>query len=117
MGGLRWLSTHNKKGSDHCIRSWFEAYKIESDAHVIVNMLNKRVDHLGDIGVVLNDILALMSDVPNASFSYVPRVCNMVAHSAARWSLVNDGDFVWLEKAPLLLASVMADSVSSCSDE
>jgi hypothetical protein len=64
------------------------------------------------IANLLKEIEALVQTIPTASFSWVPRRENMVAHVLARWSLENRffGFFDASAVPPFVLSVVLEDS-------
>ena len=60
---------------------------------------------------MLKEIEALVEIIPTASFSWVPRRANMVAHVLARWSLENRffGFFDASAVPPSVLSVVLED--------
>ncbi|KAK2656025.1 hypothetical protein Ddye_009077 [Dipteronia dyeriana] len=53
---------------------------VHSDNKVVIDMINSGVAPQADIGVIIHDILSLLSKFP-ISISFVPRISNVVAHS------------------------------------
>ncbi|PON50130.1 Ribonuclease H-like domain containing protein [Trema orientale] len=78
---------------------------IVSDASSVVRLITNGSHSLAEISVVIHDIQNFLASMPSSVMSHIPRFCNRVAHAAAKWSVSNVGDFVWLEEYPLCLSS------------
>ncbi|KAK2650369.1 hypothetical protein Ddye_017858 [Dipteronia dyeriana] len=82
---------------------------IESDAKVVVDLVNVGVASSADIGLVVNDILSLLICFP-ISISFVPRSANSFAHSLAKLVVSSVEDLFWLESVlPCMEALVLTD--------
>ena len=58
-----------------------------------------------------DDIIQLASQFSSVSFSFVRRQFNKVAHSKARWVLINSAEFMFLNDVPeCALSFVIEDS-------
>ncbi|XP_050238463.1 uncharacterized protein LOC126687955 [Mercurialis annua] len=62
----------------------------EGDCQVLINAVNSSSSTDRDAGVVLEDILSLVSRLTEIRFQYVNRKCNWVAHLVAKKALVDD---------------------------
>ncbi|KAL5756141.1 hypothetical protein ACOSQ2_020887 [Xanthoceras sorbifolium] len=60
---------------------------VESDAASIVKQLSSRDSSCSDIGLILDDILSLVVNLSDISFSSVRRCANKVAHGLAKLAL------------------------------
>ncbi|KAK3223777.1 hypothetical protein Dsin_010802 [Dipteronia sinensis] len=72
---------------------------VESDAKVVVDIVNLRVVSSVDIGNIIADILYLIHSNP-ITVSFVPRIANSVAHSLAKLSISSTKDNIWFESCP-----------------
>ncbi|XP_050233103.1 uncharacterized protein LOC126681600 [Mercurialis annua] len=57
---------------------------------VLINAVNSSCTDDRDAGVVLIDIISLISQFSEVRFQYVPRDCNWVAHMVAKQALLDD---------------------------
>jgi hypothetical protein len=63
---------------------------LASDCKICIEgILNPSVNAPWRIETLINEIKAIVESIPSASFSWVPRKANMVAHTFARWALTN----------------------------
>ncbi|KAK3190102.1 hypothetical protein Dsin_029663 [Dipteronia sinensis] len=67
---------------------------VESDAKVVVNIVNLGVVPSADIGNIIADILYLIHSNPS-TVSFIPRIANSVAHSLAKLAISSTKDNVW----------------------
>ncbi|PON55760.1 hypothetical protein PanWU01x14_185690 [Parasponia andersonii] len=83
---------------------------IESDAYNVVNLVNNKTLPYADIGVIVKDVQNLLLSIPGSSVCFVPRSCNCAVHRLAKWSVANNGTFLWQGETPRwLLSSIEAD--------
>ncbi|KAK3198140.1 hypothetical protein Dsin_021555 [Dipteronia sinensis] len=80
---------------------------VESDALGVVNLINTGSSISADVGVVLSDILNIISTGGIELVQYVPRMANMVAHSIARMALSISQDCFWVEECPPSVGSLV----------
>ncbi|KAK2645541.1 hypothetical protein Ddye_020736 [Dipteronia dyeriana] len=59
---------------------------VESSTKAVIDMINSGVAPQADIGVIIHDILSLLSKFP-ISISFVSRRANIVAHSFAKLAI------------------------------
>ncbi|KAK3219971.1 hypothetical protein Dsin_013941 [Dipteronia sinensis] len=86
---------------------------IESDAQVVVNLINSGNIPLSDIGLIIHDINQVLRNFPSCRVSFVSRLANMAAHSLAKYGLLIASDLFWLEEFPSCVApAVMGDRPS-----
>ncbi|KAK0608384.1 hypothetical protein LWI29_029944 [Acer saccharum] len=79
---------------------------LESDALAVVELISAKVVPASDVGIVINDILNLISSC-FVSFSFVPRLANRVAHGLAKLALDYKGRSVWVGDCPLAVESLV----------
>ena len=84
---------------------------VESDALVVVQAINSRNSPFSELGVVVDDILAMMDIFPGLSISFAPRVLNKVALGLAKLALDFEGVFLWIEDCPLCVESLVRGDV------
>ncbi|KAL5854464.1 hypothetical protein ACOSQ4_004266 [Xanthoceras sorbifolium] len=82
---------------------------VESDAAPVVKQLSSRVISCSDIGLILDDILSLVVNFADLSFSSVRRSANIVAHGLAKFALSHQPVGVRLGSIPSSLALVVLD--------
>ncbi|KAL5792899.1 hypothetical protein ACOSP7_001493 [Xanthoceras sorbifolium] len=82
---------------------------VESDAASVVKQLSSRVTSCSDIGLILDDILSLVVNFADLSFSSVRRSANIVAHGLAKFALSHQPVGVRLGSVPSSLALVVLD--------
>ncbi|KAK2652231.1 hypothetical protein Ddye_012087 [Dipteronia dyeriana] len=68
---------------------------VESDALEVVGLCNRKSNSFGDIDNIICDLLSLKAKCINISIVNVPRECNRVAHSIARFAILNGCSNVW----------------------
>ncbi|KMS97072.1 hypothetical protein BVRB_7g179330 [Beta vulgaris subsp. vulgaris] len=84
---------------------------LESDAQVIINAINSRLQRRGDIQAMLEDVLNLVPSFETIKFSFCYRECNEIAHRLAKWATSNFCDEVWLVGGPSWIADlIVSDS-------
>ncbi|KAL5779613.1 hypothetical protein ACOSQ2_010350 [Xanthoceras sorbifolium] len=82
---------------------------VESDAASVVKQLSSRVTSCSDIGLILDDILSLVVNFADLSFSSVRRSANIVAHGLAKFALSYQPVGVQLGSVPSSLALAVLD--------
>ncbi|KAL5742583.1 hypothetical protein ACOSP7_011960 [Xanthoceras sorbifolium] len=82
---------------------------VESDAASVVKQLSSRVSSCSDIGLILDDILSLVVNFADLSFSSVRRSANIVAHGLAKFALSYQPVGVRLGSVPSSLALAVLD--------
>ncbi|KAL5819042.1 hypothetical protein ACOSQ4_022884 [Xanthoceras sorbifolium] len=87
---------------------------VESDAASVVKQLSSRVTSCSDIGLILDDILSLVVNFADLSFSSVGRSANRVAHGLAKIALSHQPVGVRLRSVPSSLALVVLDDSCGC---
>ncbi|KAK3229054.1 hypothetical protein Dsin_000935 [Dipteronia sinensis] len=80
---------------------------VESDAQVIVNLINSDDTplSLSEVGLIVSDINRFVGSVRGCSISFVPRTANQAAHGLAKFSLSANFDSFWMEEVPPCVAS------------
>ncbi|KAH7544499.1 hypothetical protein JRO89_XS15G0175400 [Xanthoceras sorbifolium] len=87
---------------------------VESDAASVVKQLSSRVTSCSDIGLILDDILSLVVNFADLSFSSVRRSANKVAHGLAKFALSHQPVGVRLGSVPSSIAIVVLDDSRGC---
>ncbi|KAK1570770.1 hypothetical protein Q3G72_006845 [Acer saccharum] len=64
----------------------------ESDSLQAVELVNKGIPPLADVGSVIGLIISLLKDLPGCAVSHIPRDGNKVAHHLAREALSRVSD-------------------------
>ncbi|KAL5851498.1 hypothetical protein ACOSQ3_006616 [Xanthoceras sorbifolium] len=72
----------------------------ESDASSLVSFIVKKDPPLSDVGLVVADIIHLVSLLSVSHISFVHRSCNGVAHRLARFGFSILDFLVWMEEVP-----------------
>ncbi|KAK2645800.1 hypothetical protein Ddye_020995 [Dipteronia dyeriana] len=85
---------------------------MESDAQVVINLLNSVLAPLSDVGLIIQDIFSFCEKYFSCSFNFVPRHGNMVAHCLAKLGLSSSVDDFWMEDCP---PSVIPEVLRDCS--
>ncbi|XP_058216716.1 uncharacterized protein LOC131327582 [Rhododendron vialii] len=76
---------------------------VESDAQLLVKMLNGQITTNQEVEMIIHDIQALSKNFQCCSFSFVRRTGNSVAHVLASKGLSGSGYSLWTESPPLWL--------------
>ncbi|CAN6703649.1 unnamed protein product [Malus baccata var. baccata] len=95
-----------------CIDYGYDNVVIESDAKVIIQMIRNEIDFDFSIDCILGDIEVLARRLRSVSFSYVPRECNVAAHSVAKFVFKEGRDFGWDCIGPEFLFNILAQDVN-----
>ncbi|KAL5817062.1 hypothetical protein ACOSQ3_025440 [Xanthoceras sorbifolium] len=85
---------------------------VESDTKFVVNLITSKAAPISEIGVVIEEILLLISMHPVYSVRFIPRLANWVAHWLAKFGLSVVGEFVWLEDCPLCVENLVLNDCS-----
>ncbi|KAL5750380.1 hypothetical protein ACOSP7_024983 [Xanthoceras sorbifolium] len=85
---------------------------VESDTEFVVNLITSKAAPISEIGVVIEEILLLISMHPVYSVRFIPRLANWVAHWLAKFGLSVVGEFVWLEDCPLCVENLVLNDCS-----
>ena len=80
---------------------------VESDAQVVVNLINSTTFPLSEIGLVIRDICNFLHDNQGGSIVYASRQANLAAHSLAKMGLNSSTNCFWMEDVPLCVAPVV----------
>ncbi|KAL5794703.1 hypothetical protein ACOSP7_003297 [Xanthoceras sorbifolium] len=89
----------------------FHPVGFESDASSVISSILSRDPPLSEVGLVISDILALVSSLSVSHISFAPRSCNGVAHQLARFSLSIPNFLAWIEEnQPCAVDSIRSDS-------
>lgn len=99
---VRWgLQLGCRLGYSSCI--------IESDCLSIINKLNRGESGRSYVDLVVTDVLGMVDCFQNASYSFVKRAENIVAHFAARLNVIESQEKVYCSNFPqgiLILAGI-----------
>ncbi|CAN6691340.1 unnamed protein product [Malus baccata var. baccata] len=95
-----------------CIDYGYDNVVIESDAKVIIQMIRNEIEFDFSIDCILGDIEVLARRLRSVSFSYVPRECNVAAHSVAKFVFKEGRDFGWDCIGPEFLFNILAQDVN-----
>ncbi|KAK2635571.1 hypothetical protein Ddye_030363 [Dipteronia dyeriana] len=80
---------------------------IESDAQLVMNLINSNSFPLSEIGLVISDICKFLVDYPSCTIVYTPREANVAAHTLAKMGLKSSSDHYWMEDVPPCVAPVV----------
>ncbi|KAK2635434.1 hypothetical protein Ddye_030226 [Dipteronia dyeriana] len=84
------------KGLRFAVESGIWPCMIESDAQVVVSMINSDLLPLDEIGLVINDIVDLLRSLPQFKVCFISRKANMAVHCLAKLGLSLESDlFCW----------------------
>ncbi|KAK2661753.1 hypothetical protein Ddye_000327 [Dipteronia dyeriana] len=73
------------RGIQFALDTGFRCCTIESDAQVIVNLINSKSCILSDVGLIIDDILCLRDKFMEWNVRFVPRRANMLTHFLLSW--------------------------------
>ncbi|KAK2659785.1 hypothetical protein Ddye_006318 [Dipteronia dyeriana] len=79
------------------------------DALGVVSLINNYQPPYAEIGVIIQDILALLNSCPNWSVGFAHREANMAAHSLAKLGLISSSDSLWREDVPPIIFTLIRD--------
>ncbi|KAM6582651.1 hypothetical protein CsatB_009653 [Cannabis sativa] len=74
--------------------------KVFSDSLSLVTAINKGKVFFNELGVLFEDVIALLSKLPGAVLSHVARNMNSAAHGLAKHALRLDNELSWFEEVP-----------------
>ncbi|KAK3224581.1 hypothetical protein Dsin_004443 [Dipteronia sinensis] len=80
---------------------------IESNAQVVVNLINSNNVPLADVGIILADCKLLLEASPGCCVGFASRLANKAAHGLAKLGLSLETDCFWLEDYPSNVASIV----------
>ncbi|KAF7831415.1 uncharacterized protein G2W53_013748 [Senna tora] len=83
---------------------------IESDAQLVVDMLNSNCKHSSMLGTVCLKFLDLRCGLDEVVFKWIPRVCNKAADCMSSVAKTLTHDRIWSVSVPIFLAE-------SCTDD
>ncbi|KAL5752746.1 hypothetical protein ACOSQ2_023253 [Xanthoceras sorbifolium] len=86
---------------------------VESDALSVVNLCAGLSLSRGDVDNLIFDVQALLSSLRVVSIGFVPRACNVIAHSIARRALFSCSPCFWINSFPSWLSKLAMNDVSS----
>ncbi|KAL5843046.1 hypothetical protein ACOSQ3_013649 [Xanthoceras sorbifolium] len=91
--------------------SGFHLVGFKSDASSVISSILSKDPPLSEMGLVISDILALVSLLSVSHISFAPRSCNGVAHQLARFGLSIPNFLAWIEEdPPCAVDSILSDS-------
>ncbi|KAK2651128.1 hypothetical protein Ddye_018617 [Dipteronia dyeriana] len=88
------------KGLQFALESGFWNCVLESDAQVVVNLINSNSYVSSDVGVIIQDILGLLVKFTECNVGFVPRRANLTAHCLVKLGLNSETELFWLEEVP-----------------
>ncbi|KAF4352604.1 hypothetical protein F8388_019667 [Cannabis sativa] len=88
---------------------------INSDCLGVINCLLTATDTSSDWGMMIKEILTLKQHFISVKFSYVPRVCNVVANALAIWSRTTHSSCIWTDLLPSCAAVPLLADKPSCA--
>ncbi|KAM6600310.1 hypothetical protein CsatA_019919 [Cannabis sativa] len=74
--------------------------EVFSDSLSLVTAINKGKVFFNELGVLFEDVIALLSKLPGAVLSHVARNMNSAAHGLAKHALRLDNELSWFEEVP-----------------
>ena len=84
---------------------------VESDCLLAVQSVSKSIPSV--INSVLHDIRDLFVELRGGSCSYIPRSCNIAAHTLAQESITLSSHVSWISQSPpCILQHIAADALS-----
>ena len=89
--------------------------EVESDSLLVINALKNKVSNAAPFSNTLDDIHCIANLFFFLSFSFIPRLSNVVAHSLARWAIGLDDFCFLLEDVPPCVQSAVLEDFSSFS--
>ncbi|KAK3219693.1 hypothetical protein Dsin_013663 [Dipteronia sinensis] len=95
------------RGIQLALDTGFWQCTVESDAQVVVNLINSKSCVNSDVGLIITDILCLLGNLLDCSVRFTPRIANRAAHSLAKLGLVYESDAFWMEEVPPCVASIV----------
>ncbi|KAL2936736.1 Gamma-glutamyl phosphate reductase [Bienertia sinuspersici] len=114
-GNVLWIcptSGVKKLNTDAAMRKdGFKALVVESDCLCVVEAIRRKRKHHSHLGLILNDIFALMEMCSPVSMSHVRRTGNGAAHSLAKMSFEWGELRVWLEDAPHQVLQIVEEDM------
>ncbi|KAK3231581.1 hypothetical protein Dsin_003462 [Dipteronia sinensis] len=80
---------------------------IESDAQVVVNLINSNNVPLTDVGIILADCKLLLEASPGCCVGFASRLANKAAHGLAKLGLSLETNCFWMEDYLSNVASIV----------
>ncbi|KAK3188750.1 hypothetical protein Dsin_028311 [Dipteronia sinensis] len=94
------------RGIQFAMDSGLVPFSLESDAQVIVNLVNNGVFPCSEVGLIIKDISLKLESFSNVSIDFVPRMANMTAHCLAKIGSIDTYNY-WMEDCPPCVALVV----------
>ncbi|KAM1236702.1 hypothetical protein ACFX2G_038532 [Malus domestica] len=95
-----------------CKNEGFTKVEIESDAQVLLQMINKEIEVNADLECLLFDIDSLVKHIEDVKIGFVPQGSNLAAHTVASFTAKYGGPFVWDEIGLEFLFNILAMDVN-----
>ncbi|KAL5808335.1 hypothetical protein ACOSQ3_029026 [Xanthoceras sorbifolium] len=95
------------KGLQFALDSGLLLAILETGSLAVITAINNPSAYLSKVGLVIVDIVDLLSSYPGSKVQFVPRSANSVAHTLARFTLSLDRDYFWLEDYPDCIDEVL----------
>ncbi|KAK2640696.1 hypothetical protein Ddye_028491, partial [Dipteronia dyeriana] len=80
---------------------------IESDAQLVVKLINSNSFPLSEIGLVISDICKFLVGYPSCNIVYTPREANVAVHTLTKMGLTSSSDHYWMEDVPPCVAPIV----------
>ncbi|KAL5776904.1 hypothetical protein ACOSP7_009830 [Xanthoceras sorbifolium] len=84
---------------------------VESDAFNITKLCGDLISSRGEISNVVTDIRFLFDNHDFKSLCFVPRCCDMAAHSVAKWVMLHKQGMSWVVCPDWLKQSILSDCI------
>ncbi|KAJ8441764.1 hypothetical protein Cgig2_009010 [Carnegiea gigantea] len=92
-------------------RFGFGSLVIEGDSLSLHQKLSNRIIDDNYVGCLVKDVLDLLDCFQFASFSFIKREGNRLAHDLAHWKLLDHGERVWVEDIPRRISARSSDEM------
>ncbi|KAL5741774.1 hypothetical protein ACOSP7_028506 [Xanthoceras sorbifolium] len=95
------------KGLQFALDSGLLPSILDTDSLAVITAINNPSAYLSKVGLVIIDIVDLLSSCPGSKVQFVPRSANSVDLTLARFALSLDRDYFWLEDYPNCIGEVL----------
>ncbi|KAL5760266.1 hypothetical protein ACOSP7_018779 [Xanthoceras sorbifolium] len=100
-----------RRGLQFASELGFHSVGFESDVSFVISSILSKEPPLSEVGLVISDILTLVSLFSVSHISFAHRSCNGVAHQLTRFGLSIPNFLAWIEEDPLCTVdSILSDS-------
>ena len=82
---------------------------VETDAQVVVKLIESSNAPLSDVGIIICDIFDFLDWHPDVKVVFASRKTNMAAHKLARLGLSIDSALFWMDEAPCVAPVILDD--------